>query len=299
MKKLLKIFKKFLYFPLHATRYPLSLLHATRYTLPPVFKKLLHAIPYTLLPILLILLPTPYSLIPVNAMNIVNTKHNLSVSGPGPIKALSETRICVFCHTPHGGYSNDELGVAVPLWNHSLSQASYQLYQSQTLLSPTSPQIQPDGDSRLCLSCHDGTVAIGQVVNINGATTSISMSGTGSTGELPSTSSSYFGTNLSGHHPISIEVNDNLLTDKNTQCSEGLVTWKVCYPPVGQPVKLRPTHNKYGSGPYTSLGVQCTSCHDPHTDPTPGITMFLRLGDKDHTTDLCTKCHVDCNNTCP
>jgi len=261
-----------------------------------MFKKVFY---YSLLPVVLLLLTTPYTLHPVFAIDIINTKHNLSVSGPGPIKALSETRICVFCHTPHGGYATDELGVAVPLWNHTLSGASYQLYQSKTLLSPTSPQIQPDGDSRLCLSCHDGTVAIGSVVNIGGAASTISMQGTGASGEMPSSSTGYIGTNLSGHHPISIEVNDNLITDKETQCNEGTVSWKVCYPPVGQPVKLRPTHNKYGLGPYSGLGVQCTSCHDPHTDPISGKTMFLRLGDKDHTTDLCTKCHVDCNNTCP
>jgi hypothetical protein len=32
---------------------------------------------------------------------IVDTRHNLSTSGPGEIRALTETRICVFCHTPH------------------------------------------------------------------------------------------------------------------------------------------------------------------------------------------------------
>ena len=35
------------------------------------------------------------------AKNIIQTMHNLSVSGPGGIKAVSEQEICVFCHTPH------------------------------------------------------------------------------------------------------------------------------------------------------------------------------------------------------
>ncbi|VAW45953.1 Cytochrome c family protein, partial [hydrothermal vent metagenome] len=34
--------------------------------------------------------------------DIVNTKHNLSASGPGTLKATTESRVCVFCHTPHG-----------------------------------------------------------------------------------------------------------------------------------------------------------------------------------------------------
>ena len=43
---------------------------------------------------------------------IVNTKHNLSVSGPGPIKSLSTTEVCAFCHTPH--HANPSVR---PIWN--------------------------------------------------------------------------------------------------------------------------------------------------------------------------------------
>ena len=32
---------------------------------------------------------------------IVGTKHDLSRFGPGPGRATGETRICIFCHTPH------------------------------------------------------------------------------------------------------------------------------------------------------------------------------------------------------
>lgn len=224
--------------------------------------------------------------------SILTTKHNLSVTGPGPVKALTETQICIFCHTPHRAITD------TPLWNHSLSSASYQLYTSPTLLSPTSPTIQPDGDSRLCLSCHDGTVAIGSVVNIGGSPTTVSMQGTGPGGVIPS-GGGYVGTDLSGHHPVSIEMNSNLVTDKNTQCNEGVVSWKVCFPPAGQPVKLRPTNNSYGSSTPPRQGVQCTSCHDPHNDPSPPNSVFLRIGDRNNTDQLCTKCHVDCFSTCP
>ena len=34
-------------------------------------------------------------------MSVVDTKHNLSVSGPGAIRAATEQRVCFFCHTPH------------------------------------------------------------------------------------------------------------------------------------------------------------------------------------------------------
>lgn len=222
--------------------------------------------------------------------SIVTTQHNLSISGPGPIKAVSETQICVFCHTPHKADSSG------PLWNHGLSSvASYLLPSSATQLS--TPQNPPDGDSRLCLSCHDGTVAIGSVINLGGAATTISMqdSGTGllAGGNLSSSDPTNFGTDLSGHHPVSIEVDDTLITDKEAQCNAGLVSLKVCYP--ASPAKSLSTANLYGTGSHTHKGVQCSSCHDAHEDPVPGTTMFLRTDQS----ILCGLCHVSCSSACP
>lgn len=116
--------------------------------------------------------------------NIAKTKHNLSVSGPGRVKIYpptgtgnldttsvpKQTEICVFCHTPHHG---NESGVA-PGWNRKLSDAWYTTYTSSSLSAldilgrnasgvPTTALPQPGGSSKLCLSCHDGTLAIGNV----------------------------------------------------------------------------------------------------------------------------------------
>ena len=82
---------------------------------------------------------------------IATTRHNLSVSGPGPAIAASESDICLFCHTPH-----DSSPVA-PLWNRPNPGSSYTPYSSST--AKASPG-QPTGASMLCLSCHDGTVAV-------------------------------------------------------------------------------------------------------------------------------------------
>lgn len=221
---------------------------------------------------------------------IVSTQHNLSKTGPGPIKAVSETQICVFCHTPHNADSSG------PLWNHSLSAAaSYILPSSATLLS--TPQNLPDGDSRLCLSCHDGTVAIGSVINLGGAATTISMQDSGAgrltadrlTPNIPGN----FGTDLSGHHPVSIQVNSSLISDKQAQCLSGVISMKLCNPAT--PIKLRPTSNVYRTGPHTQQGVQCSSCHDPHEDPIPGTSKFLRVP----ASELCAKCHILCSSACP
>lgn len=235
--------------------------------------------------------------IPAAYSGIATTKHNLSISGPGTVKATTEERLCVFCHTPHRAIS-DIAGISVPLWNHTLSSASYQLFGSDTLLSPTSPAIQPDGSSRLCLSCHDGTVAIGSVVNTGTSLSSITMQGTGGSGEMPAGLNNV-GTDLSGDHPISIELNSSLIAAKATQCENNLVSFKICKPPAGSPVLLEKTNNRFGGVP-SGVGVQCGSCHDPHEDPVPGTTVFLRVGDKNNHSQLCSACHIsNCSAACP
>ena len=87
------------------------------------------------------------------ATDIRNTKHNLSISGPGPIRAAEESRICIFCHIPHQAISAEPF-----LWNRSDPAEPYLTYFSTTLTADVG---QPTGASRMCLSCHDGTIALG------------------------------------------------------------------------------------------------------------------------------------------
>jgi len=103
--------------------------------------------------------------------DIRNTPHNLSVSGPGTVKATSETQVCVFCHTPHGATQG-----VTPLWNRQLSNQTYTPYTSSSLDANAiqGSLDQPGGSSKLCLSCHDGTIALGSVLS---RTQRIEMSG--------------------------------------------------------------------------------------------------------------------------
>ena len=105
----------------------------------------------------------PLMLLPLIAVaaasggNIRFSKHNLSVGGPGEIKAVSESQICIFCHTPHNARRD------IPyLWNRRDQTVSYIPYQSSTLFARVG---QPTGASKLCLSCHDGTIALGAIVS--------------------------------------------------------------------------------------------------------------------------------------
>ena len=176
------------------------------------------------------------------AAGIKNTKHDLSASGPGPAAAITETRVCIFCHTPHNAYP------AYPLWNHELSAVeNYTNYWSPTLKSYASQAEAPpiDGFSKLCLSCHDGTVALGAIIS---ADDEIDVVPDFMTESLDG----YLGTDLSGGHPISIVFDSSLANLRNQDPSTMHLNWPI----NDAQVKLYPTQR--------GLGVQCTSCHDPH-----------------------------------
>ncbi len=187
------------------------------------------------------------------AAGILSSKHNLSVSGPGTIKATSEERVCIFCHTPH--HANP----FTPLWSRPTSSAIYDLYESTTLVAKPG---QPSGSSRLCLSCHDGTIALGAFF---GTSDSIPMAGGVTT--MPADRSTNLKTDLRNDHPISFAYNDELVLLNG---------------------QLNPPGNLLRSKVRLEGGdmLQCTSCHNPHTDP---YGKFLVMDNA--ASALCKTCH--------
>src|SRR5262249_52548917 len=107
------------------------------------------------------------------------------------MKSTTMTEICIFCHTPHNA------NPAAPLWNQTLSSATYTPYTSSTMVATAGL---PTGSSKLCMSCHDGTVALGNLLNAGtGAAGQIAMSGTAG-GKM--TGTSLLSTNMINDHPI-------------------------------------------------------------------------------------------------
>jgi len=183
---------------------------------------------------------------------VVDTRHNLSVSGPGGIRASSEDQVCIFCHTPHNSEPNS------PLWNRASPGSNYVPYSSSTALA--SPG-QPTGSSILCLSCHDGTIALGQVLS---RPAPISMIGGITT--MP-TGAARLGTDLSDDHPISFNYTTTLASQRGELVNPGSLTGAVKLDKAGQ--------------------MQCTSCHDPHNNSNG---KFLVM--QNSASALCRTCHV-------
>ncbi len=180
---------------------------------------------------------------------VAETVHNLSVSGPGEIRATSEERICIFCHAPHRATPQ------TPLWNHRDSRASYLVYESSTLDALVD---QPTGASRMCLSCHDGTIALGELVSEPRAIEIDRLFLDPETGSL--------GTDLADDHPVSFVYDQDLAT-RDLE--------------LENPLAIPPPLHLDGEG-----RMQCTSCHDAHDDT---LGNFLLVDPSAGA--LCFSCH--------
>ncbi len=185
--------------------------------------------------------------------SILLTRHNFSISGPGLIKSIFEKRVCIFCHAPHNARGD------IPyLWNRQDSTVNYTTYQSSTLYSIIG---QPTGASKLCLSCHDGTIALGAVVSEQQ--------------EIPFVGGIRFfpdiltkiGTDLSDDHPISF-VYDSSLANNNIELVQ----------PLSLPPQVKLDSNQQ---------MQCTTCHDPHDNT---YDNFLVM--PNDSSFLCITCHL-------
>ncbi len=179
------------------------------------------------------------------SVSIVNTPHNLN-NYPGV--NIDGNRVCLPCHTPHNALLAGEENV---LWNHAVTGETFVMYSSSVG--------QPDGPSKLCLSCHDGVTAIDNY------------GGNGGTG-IVITGSAAFTNDLTDDHPIGIVYPTNAPAEFNQ-------------PPFapgiggGEGVRLVEIQD--------TDRVECTSCHNPHNN---GLGRFLNVPIQESY--LCLQCHI-------
>lgn len=118
--------------------------------------------------------------------NITNTRHNLGIGGVGVTTTVSASgvirnigtntnmgdifttgtdQICVFCHTPHGAVANPP----APLWNKGATGSTYKAYVMGGNMATTTDAPAVGGMSLACLTCHDGTQAMDNMMNAPGS----------------------------------------------------------------------------------------------------------------------------------
>jgi len=194
---------------------------------------------------------------------------------------------CVFCHTPHGGANG------IPLWNRATpTGTTYQLYTSSTSdVTTTGAQIAASV-SGACMSCHDGTMAMDVLLNVNGlaftpavgfsrqagAKATYASTG-GGTSNLMSGGLPFLGTDLRNDHPVTI-VYETARAATPTEFVTQVVSGAKITVGTSGPLPL------FGSSSGTAT-VECASCHNAHNN---SLGNFLRKSNAGSA--ICTSCHI-------
>jgi len=172
---------------------------------------------------------------------------------PTVVMAIAHSDLfgCNGCHTPH----NAEALPGVPLWNGSETTSTFTMYSSDSFQGIIDGQ--PSGDSKLCLSCHDGANPDFLWINPEHV---------------------FGGDKLANSHPISFVYDSALaaldggLKDPSEASTLGGTVLEDLLDPDSK--------------------VQCSSCHDVHTS---GVGQSLLRGydyGSQHGPELCRMCHI-------
>lgn len=235
----------------------------------------------------------------VPGAGINGTVHDLGTSHNGmnyvAQPADPQQRICIFCHAPHNTYrlsaanGGPAAGVGagpqatdpftyLPLWNHTLqSDTNYVMYKN----GPGAPDIgskasqaiaagmTPGSTSLLCLSCHDGSVA----VNSYGNSSQLSVSGGGT-----AISTAYqIGKDkyLGNHHPIGFDYDVVQAADVEIRPADTAM--------LTATTSVR--EHLLGTG---NTKMECGTCHAVHNKGNSGERLLWR---SDQNSQLCLTCH--------
>jgi predicted CXXCH cytochrome family protein len=202
---------------------------------------------------------------PAPGSGIVNSKHDMrSYAGANGGIVDPQGRVCAYCHTPHHAL-DDAAADYLPLWSHELTQQTFTEYSSPTLdATITDPVL---GPSRLCMSCHDGAVAVDQHYGMPGT----DVRSGDSWGEIGVGA----GGDLSNDHPIGF---DYTAIAGTVDDEIRLASTPVSNPNVDTIADLL----------WDGQWMTCASCHDVHnTDANEDYFLYNQQANS----AICLTCH--------
>ena len=253
----------------------------------------------------------------VFAAGIASTKHNLGTTnsrvGENRVTAGTD-EICVFCHTPHGANT----GVSAPLWNKALPSTTYTPYNTTNSGTIDGAVLSVGSVSLACLSCHDGTQAMDNIINAPGSG-GYDASGGGATGlgytwatglradaDGKLTGIANLGADLTNDHPIGIQycgggpnattptggcVDADFVAPQTALINSARVWWvDTAGGTAGSRQRTDMTLYTRSFGGTNGPSVECGSCHDPHVPAVGTQVAFLRVSNTG--SELCLACHV-------
>ena len=236
---------------------------------------------------------------------VIGSPHDMTLYG----FVDPQARVCAFCHTPH--HSATIGGEYLPLWSRSQDTKQFNIaYNSSTINALALQEATSDkaiGPTRLCMSCHDGTIAPDQHYGNTGTSPLLNGDNFSTVGNGAGVGSGVFG--LTNDHPVGFDypavaigpetgitpdqatllmaVNDTN-TDPWVRNPNALYLANTLNLKVADRLYLAANGNSY---------MTCATCHDVHNkkniyntngiEPVNYLLLAPQAGSK-----LCLSCHI-------
>lgn len=245
-----------------------------------------------------------------NGGGITGSKHDMNVfiSSYGGTPD-TELRICAFCHTPHHAADTQKLSSTsitdpetgettpveyttyLPLWSRNVPAGGYNEYVTATFNPAAEGKFYDPmaGPSRLCMSCHDGNVAVDSYYGKGGTATRL-----GDDNLNYFSGSSHFavadvnGSGLTNDHPVGF-VYSEMVANTTYELKDATANF------IGNETRSIDSVLTYVDGANGRV-MSCASCHDVHNGPAVGNKApksgrgYFLLASQEGSA-LCLSCH--------
>jgi len=212
-------------------------------------------------------------------------------------------RLCIFCHAPHHTYRLSTAGgvgtgpisppnyTYLPLWNHTETTQVFQPYYN----GPDEPVNGPKrsqaidffdkigASSLLCLSCHDGTVAVNSYGNPPQDSRSQSRGNALITSEYNIGNQGY----LENHHPIGFPYDAVAAVDPDIYPSSQAIFDHTLDAVLGNTATFAMPQEPVSDFLWGGK-MECSTCHAVHNKGNSGEKLLYV---SDQNSNLCFSCH--------
>jgi hypothetical protein len=220
---------------------------------------------------------------------ITNTPHDFTIN----LGTTEPVGACTFCHTPHKAITTQLL------WNHTLSTSNFAWDVASTTAGTTLPTLDGqtyNGVTTKCLSCHDGTVAIGDVGWWMEGKPAAPLNN--KKHQPPNAANIAVGAAMAGNHPVAMPypLGNAAGTYNGIATGAGATLDEWVADPTANGIRLFSDTGslKVAGATAGRTGIECSSCHDPHNKQAVD-DLFLRgtlTGNTGGPTGyICLKCH--------
>lgn len=214
----------------------------------------------------------------------------------------TQGRVCAFCHTPHHAMTATDANANdyMPLWSHAIpASTNYAAYDSATIDATINPASMMEGPSKLCMSCHDGSIAVDTHYSTTGKVLLTALDGYGQAGIVQTAT-------LSNDHPIGFifDATDGGVAAGPTEgdpaatlaTQTGQDKWirskDALY--LGNSAGVKIKDRLYVGTTYGKPIMTCATCHDVHNKKNvdaAGATNYLLMSPNTNS-QICLTCHI-------